>query len=273
MATRAVSSWSLHRTLGRFAGPDSAFGGGPFIDQSAQAGGLPLLDLPAALRDHGYDTLHLCHFHLPDRSPSYTSEFRAAMEAAGIELDVLLIDDGDLTSEDADGVEAWIGDWLETAVALGARRARVGAGKAEPTPDVVSASATRLARLAEGHPGVRVVTENWWTTMRDADVVLDVLAQAGDSVGLLIDLGNWSDADKYEQLARIAPLAETCHAKCRFTADGPDSEDYRKSLQVLKDAGFDGPLALIYDGPDDDEWACLDIEHELVQEVFGATVA
>lgn len=273
MATRAVSSWSLHRTLGRFSGPASAADGGSFIAQPAQASGLPLLELPAALRDHGYDTLHLCHFHLPDRSDAYTAQFRAAMEEAGIELDVLLIDDGDLTSETADAVETWIGEWLETAVALGARRARVGAGKAEPTQEVVRGSATRLARLAENHPGVRVVTENWWTTMRDADVVLDVLAQAGDSVGLLIDLGNWSGPDKYEQLARIAPLAETCHAKCRFTEEGPDSEDFQKSLQVLKDAGFDGPLALIYDGPSDDEWACLDIEHELVQEVFGAKVA
>jgi sugar phosphate isomerase/epimerase len=273
LATRAVSSWSLHRTLGRFVGPDSAATGGPFMEPPAQATGLSLLDLPEALRDHGYDTLHLCHFHLPDRSPAYTSEFRAAMEASGIELDVLLIDDGDLTSEDADGVEAWIGDWLDTAVALGARRARVGAGKAEPTPEVIRSSATRLARLAEQHPGVRVVTENWWTTMRDADVVLDVLGQAGDSVGLLIDLGNWSGSNKYEQLARITPLAETCHAKCRFTTSGPDSEDYRTSLQVLKDAGFDGPLALIYDGPNDDEWACLEIEHELVQEVFSEKVA
>ncbi len=273
MATRAVSSWSLHRTLGRFAGPDSAFGGGPFIEQSGQDGGLSLLELPEALRAHGYDTLHLCHFHLPDRSPAYTSEFRAAMEKAGVELDVLLIDDGDLASEDAAGVEAWISSWLDTAVALGASRARVGAGKAEPTPEVIRDSSTRLARLAENHPGVRVVTENWWTTMRDADVVLDVLEQTGDSVGLLIDLGNWSGPDKYEQLVRIAPLAETCHAKCRFSASGPDADDFRASLQVLKDAGFDGPLALIYDGPSDDEWACLDIEHELVQEVFGAKVA
>jgi hypothetical protein len=50
---------------------------------------------------------------------------------------------------------------------------------------------------------------------------------------------------------------------------GPDREDFRRSLQVLADAGFEGPLALVYDGPDDDEWTCLDIEYGIVTEVFG----
>lgn len=49
----AVSSWSLDRTLGspRDGVPTTA--------------GVPLLELPAALRAHGYDTVQLCHFHLP----------------------------------------------------------------------------------------------------------------------------------------------------------------------------------------------------------------
>jgi sugar phosphate isomerase/epimerase len=131
----------------------------------------------------------------------------------------------------------------------------------------------RLARLAATHPDVRVITENWKAMLPDADSVLTVLEAAGDGVGLMIDLDNWTGPDKYDELARIAPLAETCHAKCRFTVDGPDREDYRRALQVLVDAGYSGPLALIYDGPSDDEWACLDIEHEMVSEVFGARVA
>jgi sugar phosphate isomerase/epimerase len=195
---------------------------------------------------------------------------RAALDTSGVTLDALLIDDGDLVSRDgAEAAEAWIGEWLETAIALGARRARVGAGKAAPSPDTIRASATRLVRLAASHPDIRVVTENWWAMLPDADATLSLLQETGDAVGLLIDLGNWSGPDKYEELARIAPFAETCHAKCRFSASGPDREDFRRSLQVLADAGFDGPLALIYDGPDDDEWACLDIEYGMVTEVFG----
>ena len=88
----------------------------------------------------------------------------------------------------------------------------------------------------------------------------------------LIDLGNWTGAAKYDDLAKLAPRAETCHAKCHFTAVGPNEDDFRRSLIVLKDAGFSGPLALIYDGPDADEWANLDREWAIVSEIFAPDV-
>lgn len=268
--TRAVSTWSLHRTLGRFVGPDSATFGGPFMAPPEQSGGLALLDLPAQLKAHGYDTLQIVHFHLPSRSPEYLAQLRDALAAAEVTLDTLLIDDGDLTDpERADEVEAWIAGWLDTAVALGAGRARVIVGRTAPTPELVRSCAERLTRLAAAYPDVRLVIENWLGMFPDGAAVHDMLRETGDAVGLLVDLGNWRGPDKFEQLASIAPLAETCHAKCYRTADGLDTDDFRRGLQVLKDAGFSGPLALIYDGPDDDEWGMLDAEQEIVRSVFG----
>jgi hypothetical protein len=123
--------------------------------------------------------------------------------------------------------------------------------------------------LAETHPGVRIITENWLETTPDADSVLAVLRETGDRVGLMIDLGNWKSPNKYQDLGAIAPLAETCHAKCHFTGDQPNREDFRTSLQILKDVAYDGPLALIYDSSNDDEWGCLDLEWEIVRDVFG----
>lgn len=270
MVTRAVSTWSLHRTLGRFTGSDSAFNGGRFIDSEPSPDGLSVLELPAELRQRGYGAVQICHFHLPSRSPGYLAELRAALDEAGIALDALLIDDGDLTSpETADRAEAWIGGWLETATALGAQRARVCAGRSAPTPDTLRASADRLGRLAAAHPGVRVVIENWMELLPGADAVLALLDATGDTVGLLIDLGNWSGPDKFTELARIAPLAETCHAKCRFLEGVPDRDNFETSLRVLKEAGYDGPLALIYDGPDNDEWAALETEYEIARSVFA----
>jgi hypothetical protein len=37
----------------------------------------------------------------------------------------------------------------------------------------------------------------------------------------------------------------------------------------LKDADFSGPMVLIYDGPNDDEWGRLDVEWAIVQHVFA----
>ncbi|MBL8126414.1 MAG: sugar phosphate isomerase/epimerase [Chloroflexia bacterium] len=262
---RAVSTWSLHRTLGRFVASDSGALGGPCRAGASAPGGLALLELPGALREHGYDTLQICHFHLPSRSPEYLASLRVAMQEAGITLDALLVDDGDLTGHHADETEAWMAGWLADAGALGATRVRLMAGAAEPTPEVIQVSAARLGRLAAAHPGVRVVIENWTGVLRDADAVLAVLAATGGAVGLLIDLGNWRGPDRFAELARIAPVAETCHAKCHFTGSTPDGEEFQRGLQILRDAGYGGPLALIYDGADDDEWGMLERVDALVR--------
>ncbi|SDT24280.1 sugar phosphate isomerase/epimerase family protein [Microlunatus soli] len=278
---RAVSTWSLHRTLGSYSAEPSLEGAA--LQRRAcepTAGAVPLLELPAQLRDHGYDTVQICQFHLPHRDAGYLGELRSALADADIVLDAVLVDDGDLTHPTlADQHEHWIAGWLETAAELGARRARVIAGQQSPTPERLAQSGDRLRRLAAGQTAVRVVTENWLGLLPSAEPVRAVLDRAGEDVGLLIDLGNWTGPDKYDQLAAIAPSAETCHAKCHSTpnaaADGSglsvelDAEDYRRSLQVLLDAGFDGPLALIYDGADPDEWTALDAEHAIVSELVA----
>lgn len=268
---RTVSTWSLHRTLGRFVAPDSAVQGGPFMEGAAEPRGLNLLELPEALRRHGYDSVQICHFHLPSTAPSYLAQLRTALRDSGITLEALLVDDGDLTDPArADHVEAWMGRWLEVATALGAARARLQVGRAAPAPDLIQACADRLLRLADAHPEVRVVIENDKGTMRDAEAVQALLAATGDAVGFLIDTGNWQGPQAEEDLARVAALAETCHAKCRFTGSEPDADAFRRALRILDDAGYGGPLALIYDDRDDDEWAKLEMVSALCDEVFGA---
>jgi sugar phosphate isomerase/epimerase len=270
MSAKAVSTWSLHRTLGSFRSIDPVSADRAAGRTTSPTCGLPLLDLPAELHRRGFDAVQLVHFHVPTRDPGYLDELRSALAAASVTLDAVLVDDGDLVDpQDADTQEEWISGWLEDAARLGARRARVVAGKASPTPERICASGRRLARLASWHPEVRVVTENWLALTPDASSVHQLLEAADGSVGLLIDLANWKGEDRYRQLASIAPLAETSHAKCHFDTAGPDADDYRRTLQVLRDAGFSGPLALVYDGPDADEWAALEWEHGITRSVFG----
>jgi sugar phosphate isomerase/epimerase len=264
---KAVSSWSLHRTLGSYMsgdGPDRGAG-----SLARPESGMALLDLPAELRRRGYDTVQICHFHLPSREESYLGELRSALEAAEVALDAVLVDDGDLTHPtDADAHQAWIDGWLDITATLGAHRARVIAGKQQPSPERLSDSGRRLAKLAGDHPDVRVVTENWFDLTAGPSEVHTILDAADGQVGLLIDLGNWKGSDKYDNLAAVAPRAETCHAKCHFSADGPDHADFRRTLGVLREAEFTGPLALVYDGPEADEWACLEQEDAIAAAVF-----
>ncbi len=264
---KAVHTWSLFRTLGRYVAPGSM----PSGDLPENEGnGLTLPDLASELARHGYRSAQLCHFYLQRRDTGYLMEVRTAFAEAGVEIECLLIDDGDLTHPTAaDTHQEWISGWLEVAEQLGAPRARVIAGKQSPTPATLGASATRLHTLADRHPGVRVVTENWHALLPDSASVLALLDRADGRVGFLVDLGNWTGPGKYAELAAIADRAETCQAKVSTDATGNvDADDYRASLRVLRDAGYTEPLALVYDGPDPDEWRKLDEAYAVVREVF-----
>ena len=101
--------------------------------------------------------------------------------------------------------------------------------------------------------------------MATPDQVLHILDALDGTLGLCADLGNWRGAGKYDDLARILPHAESCHAKCHFDAEGRmDRDDFVRCLELTVDAGFVGPYTLIYDGPDGDEWAGLDAERQVV---------
>lgn len=269
LSYKAVSTWSLHRTLGNFPVPGSAVDGGKAPGPAALGSGLTLLELIPELAKHGYNTVQIVHFHLESTDESYLTDVKAALVANNIALDMLLIDAGDLTALDIEEQLAWYHRWLDVAEVLGAKRARICVGRSLPTEELLISSGTHLATLAQTHPQVQVVTENWMEMTPDAATLLTALEAAGANVGLLVDLGNWYAPEKYLELPKIADRGIACHAKCNFSESGPDETDFRTSLQILKDADFDGPLALIYDGPNDDEWAALETEWSIVQDVFG----
>ena len=126
----SVSTWSLHRQLGKpgFTGPAH---GMQIPLETHNKGPISLLELPARIAEFGIHTLEICHFHLPSIEKSYLGELRAALADADVELFSLLIDDGDITHpSEAERDIAWIEKWIDIAGELGARCARVIGGKA-----------------------------------------------------------------------------------------------------------------------------------------------
>lgn len=262
----AVSTWSLHRTLGRLPnfGPEA---NGTVPQRASTPGALSLLELPAKLAAFGIHKVEICHFHLPSREPAYLDQLRNALEEAEVTLWQLLIDAGDITHPtQVDQEMAWIEGWLHVAGRLGATRARVSGGRSEPSSQALGMSHDGLARLADyaEQQGVRLMTENWQNLLTKPEYVLTVL-DGLDHIGLLADFGNWSGPTKYTDLAQILPRAESAHAKAYFTGPGQMNQaDYEQCLELCRTTAFTGPYSLIYDGPDNDEWAGLQAERAVV---------
>lgn len=267
--TKALHTWSLFRTMGRFVAPGSAPSG--VLTENPSTDGLDLLELPGQLAVHGFTSAQLCHFYLPRTEPAYLAEVRDAFRVAGVDLECFLVDDGDVTHpEHGEQQQRWLSGWIEIAEQLGAPRVRVPAGDQPPTQESLALSARRLRGLAAQHSGIRVLTENWKSLLIDAATTRNLLDRLKGEVGLLIDTGNWTGADKYEQIGVVAGGAECSQVKARESSPGViDADDLTRSLTVLRGAGYAGRISYVYAGTDDDEWGQLERMHEIARTVTG----
>jgi sugar phosphate isomerase/epimerase len=268
----AVSSWSVHHLLGvTYANGPGKFPTG-IPEPTFGPCTLEFLDLPAELARRGYHRAEICHFHLASLEPGYLKTVRDAFQKSGVVIQTLLIDDGDLTdSATRDRDLKWIASWIEAAAVLGVENARVIAGKAKPSPEALALSVDGLRAMAQlgKARGVRIVTENWFDLLSSPREVHHVLDKVGEQLGFLADTGNWHGATKYDDLKSIFARAELCHAKCGF---GPglamDDGDFGHCMKAAAEAGYAGPLTLIFESPGD-EWRGLDMEHKFVRDYFS----
>ena len=271
----AISSWSVHRALGIFHpnAPDNDVTG-----QAVEKWGpakLSLMELPERIAALGIDRLQICHFHLESRDPVYLGEVRATLDDAGVTLTSLLIDDGDVSnSTHAERDAAWIGRWIDAAAELGAKSARVVAGKQKPSPETLAASVEGLGALARrgAEQGVRIMTENWLALLASPKEVHHVLDRLDGEVGFLADFGNWrtQGPERYNDLASIFARAEDTHAKAFFPNGlAMDDDDFRLCLAAAARVGYAGPYTLIYEDKGDDEWEAVKLERDFVQSYFN----
>jgi sugar phosphate isomerase/epimerase len=266
----SVSTWSLHKKLGLFyeGAPD---GKARTSKPTWGEGEISLLDVPAQAAAHGIGNLEICHFHFPSTDPDYLAELKGALKDAGVKLLSVLVDEGDITNADQARRErdfATISGWIDVAGQVGAERARVIAGDAKPDPEGhalhLSASALHQLAIQAEDWGVRLTTENWHDLLPTPKELISLLNMLEGRLGLCFDFGNWGGEDKYEKLTKIAPYAETTHAKAQFPEPGKmNREDYTRCLDILAGVGFTGPHSLIFDTAGD-EWAGIDEEKSVV---------
>ncbi|MCA1596329.1 MAG: TIM barrel protein [Chloroflexi bacterium] len=262
MPSLSISTWSLHRELGAsYAEPDVP-GGERKASYPWGQGNLALLDVPDRVAAMGISNLEICHFHFPRTDAAYLAELRGRLDKARVTFFSLLIDSGDITAADPEKQKRdmdWIRSWIDVASTASARNVRVIAGDARPGPEAVQTSIRNLASLVEygRQRSVGVMTENWHELTMRPENVLAILDGVGDSLGLCADLGNYSGPTKYEDLRAIMPRAGTIHTKARYSESGDiDTEDFRRYLDLSREAGFKGPYVLIFDTPGD-EWSSL----------------
>lgn len=269
----AVSTWSLHRLLGKTHPHDLSTNAIGPAEHTYGEGTARLIDLPRLLKSHWIERLEIVSFHLPSRDAGYLGELRSALAEAGVTLQTLLIDAGDLSDPATAERDAnWISGWIDIAEELGAENARIVAGKQQPEREALDLAASHLNAIALRHESspVKLVTENWFDLLSTPEAVHYLLDRTEGRIGLNADLGNWTGPGKYDALAAIFGRASLCHAKAGFNAGELDVEDYGRSIAVAEDAGYTGPYTLIFDSDAPDEWAGIAAERAFILDRIAA---
>ncbi len=214
-----------------------------------RAGGkLRLLDLPRLMRDElDMRVIDLMTATLVDLTPAYVDALRRAAADAGCVLTNLKMNQPglDLGHPDLAVRRHAITSYkftMDAAVRLGVRWVRPLPAARRPDYAVLAEGLRELIDYG-GERGLGVLIENFGWLMDDPDAIPAVIRATGPALRAQPDTGNWTDAARYEGLARAFPFAVSCDFKA-FELDAAGEHkryDLRRCFQVGWDAGYRGP--------------------------------
>lgn len=254
-----------------------------------ESGKMSRLDCPAKAKELGFDAIEFAEPVREDVfSPEYARQLRAKCDEAGIEVSNYVFGADFLNGSEGD-IEAEIDrviKKLDVAEILGTKIIRHDAtigysGKDYKSFDEVLptlAYACRKITEAAAARGIKTMVENHGYFCQDSER-MEKLVRAVDheNFGLLCDMGNFmcADEDPEKAFARVAPYAFYVHAKdflwksgnginpgggffptragnfIRGTVVGHGVVPVKQCLSIVKRTGFDGTIAIEFEGLED----------------------
>ncbi len=224
---------------------------------------LQLLDYPRVARDEwGFDAIELNNVFMASHDAAYLDQLKNNAQEVGVALWGMAVDGtgnlcGNNESERAGSI-AKCAEYLPIGKHLGLSYMRFNTGGDEQPDEAQIAlcadSFAQLAKMGEEH-GILICIENHGGFSRTAEPVVEVMQRVNSSYcRTLPDFGNFAPEIRYDALEKIVPFAAACHAKFfEFDQHGNDTMiDVGRIKNIFKAAGFDGRLALEFEGQMED---------------------
>ena len=218
------------------------------LSREAKPGKMRLLDLPGIMRDElDLQVIDLMTATLPSLEAQYLDDFRSRAEKAGCTITNLKMNQKglDMASPDTPTRTRALDDYkrtIDAAARLGCRWVRPLPGDKEPDLPRYAASYRELIEYAAPKGITLLIENNGWIRDRP-EAIPRVIRAVGDGLAACPDTGNWTDAARYDGLAKAFPLAVTCDFKAYMLEEngGHPAYDLRRCFQTGWDAGFRGP--------------------------------
>jgi sugar phosphate isomerase/epimerase len=153
---------------------------------------------------------------------------------------------------------AGVKTWIDRAAIMGAPHIRVFAGASKGISDA-EARKLCIESLEEcsdyaGTKGVFLGLENHGGIVAEASGLLEIISAVKSKwLGINLDSGNFHSEDPYAELAQCAPYAVNVQIKVEISRKGQKAEasDYVKLVKILRDANYQGWVALEYEAKED----------------------
>ncbi len=154
---------------------------------------------------------------------------------------------------------ASVREWIRRAAVLGAPHIRVFAGTAHGQPEAeakkLCITALEEAAAEAGKHGIFLGIENHGGIVAEAGQLLDIVRSVNSPwIGINLDTGNFHTDDPYADLARCAPYAVNVQFKGKVRAREQKeavTADFPRTFQILRDANYQGWVALEYEMAED----------------------
>lgn len=215
---------------------------------------------PADLKDDEYS---------PEAMAAFVEKSNAEAKKYGLQNVLIMVDrQGNLAVSDAAERKATVErhyKWVDAAVAMGCHSIRVNL-YGEDDPEKWHANSvdglTQLSTYAKDK-NINVIVENHGGLSSNGALHAAVMKEVNmDNCGTLPDFGNFCITRKedsqdceemydiYKGVTELMPHAKAVSAKSNeFDADGNEIKiDYKKMLQIVKDAGYTGYIGVEYEG-------------------------
>ncbi len=208
--------------------------------------------------DHGCEGAELTSYYFPKNvTDTQLAEIRHYAHLRGMPISGTAVGNDFCHPEGPvrDQQIAHVKEWIRKATLLGAPHIRVFAGTAKGTSKD-EAKKRCIAALEEcgeaaGKAGVFLGIENHGGIVAESADLVDILKSVRSPwVGINLDTGNFHTEDPYVDLAAIAPWAVNVQYKAYIRRKGQSEDDPRddaRIFKILRDAGYQGFVALEYE--------------------------
>lgn len=240
------------------------------FNKSLNGGRMDNLDFARKAReDFGIEAVEYVNQFFADKAKdeNYLKEMIKRADDNGVRSLLIMIDnEGNLgATDDAERTKAVENHykWVDAAKTLGCHSIRVNAAGRGTAEQVAAAAVDGLGRLSEyaATAGLNVIVENHGGYSSNGQWLTGVMKQVSmANCGTLPDFGNFcvesgpdgcvKEYDRYQGVKELMEYAKAVSAKSHeFNESGDEVRtDYKRMLQIVKNAGYTGFIGIEYEG-------------------------